>query len=259
MLKYFRNYFLFICFALQIFLFSRCHPAAKSDQLLVATAANMQFAMQAISHAFNQQSGIAIETIVSSSGKLSAQIKEGAPFDVFVSADMKYPQDLYESGFTMQKPEVYAYGRLVLWTLKDSLPTFSDLKNNATIRHMAIANPQNAPYGRAAIEVLQHYGIYANWKDRLVYGESISQTNQFIISEAAELGFTAQSVVLSPHIKQRGKWLTIDPDIYSPIAQGIVLIKRKKAQTASAQKFYEFLFSEQGKEILATFGYQTKD
>lgn len=242
-----------------LFLFSHCHSSSSSDKLLIATAANMQFAMEAISQAFSQESGIAIETIVSSSGKLTAQIKEGAPYDVFVSANMKYPQDLYEHGYTTKQPEVYAFGQLVLWTLKDSLPALVDLKNNTQLRHLAIANPRNAPYGRAAIEVLQHYGLYESWQDKLVYGESIAQTNQFILSEAADLGFTAQSVVLSPNVVGRGKWLPIDSSNYSPIAQGIVIIKKKNSSTERAQKFYDFLFSKQGKEILSTFGYQIKD
>ena len=226
-------------------------------KLTIAVAANMQFAMEELKQAFVEDTGIDCETIIGSSGKLTAQIREGAPFDILVSADMKYPAELYKWQLTLEEPEIYAYGRLVLWSMVDNLEPDVDLLTSDEISHVALANPKTAPYGAAAVEVLQHYRIRKRLESKLVYGESIAQTNQFITSKAAEIGFTAKSVVLSPTINGRGKWLELEPDIYTPIAQGIVLLRHRKSQQANAQKFRDFLFSKKGKEILNKFGYST--
>jgi molybdate transport system substrate-binding protein len=230
----------------------------KADKISVATAANMQFAMKELSLAFTKQSGIKSDIIVSSSGKLTAQIKEGAPYDLLVSADMKYPEDLYKSGFTTKKPEIYAYGKLVLWSITEGINPSIEILEKPEIRHIAIANPKTAPYGRAAIDVLKHFGIFEKVKKKLVYGESISQTNQFIISGSAQIGFTAKSVVLSPKIAKKGKWSPIDESSYTPIAQGVVILK-KDNPSKNTEKFYSFLFSDRSKEILENYGYLLSD
>ena len=238
-------------------LFSACGDK-RPTALMIATAANMQFAMEALAEAFTEKTGVDCQPIISSSGKLTAQIKEGAPFDVFVSADMKYPKDLFEAGFTSAPPKVYAYGQLVLWRKKgNSQPNMQGLSQE-NIRHIALANPKTAPYGQAAMEVLRHYELLEQVEQKLVYGESIAQTNQFILSEAAEVGFTAQSVVLSPRMKEEGRWIPIPQDIYSPIAQGIVLLQRDRVH-AEAQAFYDFIFSTEAQRILESYGYRIAD
>ncbi len=238
-------------------LFSACGGKHSAD-LVIATAANMQFAMEALAEAFTAKTGIACQLIISSSGKLTAQIKEGAPFDVFVSADMKYPTELFAAGLTLQEPQIYAYGQLVLWSRKGtSPPNIQDLPQ-PTIRHIALANPKTAPYGQAAMEVLTHYKLLEQVEEKLVYGESIAQTNQFILSEAAEVGFTAQSVVRSPRMKEEGHWSAIPQDIYRPIAQGIVLLQGDRVHTG-AQAFYDFIFSSEARRILEAYGYQVVD
>lgn len=227
------------------------------QKLSIATAANMQFSMEALVEAFTQKTGFACETIISSSGKLTAQIKEGAPYDVFVSANMKYPNELFQSGLTSQAPEVYAYGQLVLWSMSQTLTPSLDNLAQPTIRHIAIANPKTAPYGIAALEVLQKQPLYSTVKDKLVYGESIAQTNQFIVSKSAELGFTAKSVVLSSKMKGQGLWIEMEDNSYTPIEQGVVLIKRQgqKSISEKAQQFYAFLFSAEAQQILENHGY----
>ena len=239
-----------------IFLLIFCSSCQKKDtiKISIATAANMQFAMKELSKAFTEQTGIKCDIIISSSGKLTAQIKEGAPYDLFVSADMKYPEELYKSGFTTQKPEIYAYGKLVLWSVKKGLKPNMDQLTNEKIKHIAIANPKTAPYGQAAVDVLNHFGIFEKVEKKLVFGESISQTNQFIISGSAQIGFTAKSVVLSPKVAGTGQWTAIDENNYTPIAQGVVIIK-KDNPSENAEKFYSFLFSERSKEILENYGY----
>ncbi len=227
-------------------------------KITIAVAANMQFAMKALTHTFAKEAGIECDLVISSSGKLTAQIKEGAPYDLFISADMKYPDVLYKAGLAIQKPEVYAYGKLVLWSMDSSIkPSLSILKSNR-IKHIASANPKTAPYGVATIQVLKRDGLFNSVKSKLVYGESISQTNQFIISRSAQVGFTAKSVVLSPEMKGQGNWIELDPESYSPIAQGVIIIKRTQKEEANAQKFYNFLFSQEAKEILKNFGYSVK-
>jgi molybdate transport system substrate-binding protein len=229
----------------------------KKATITIATAANMQFAMNEITTKFFQQTGVKCEVIVSSSGKLTAQIKEGAPYDIFISADLKFPNELFVSGFTIAKPTVYAYGKLVIWTLNENIqPSFEILKSNQ-IKHIAVANPKTAPYGLAAEEVLKKEGLFQQIEEKLVYGESIAQTNQFITTQAAEIGFTAKSVVLSPNIKGKGTWIEINNTTYAPISQGVVLLKNGTGNKNHAQQFFNFLLSAEGREILNNFGYST--
>ncbi len=230
----------------------------QSDTLHIAVAANMQFAMKELSKEFTHQTGIACDLIISSSGKLTAQIKEGAPFDVFVSADMKYPNELFTSGHTTKKPKIYAYGKLVMWSMIDDIKPSITILKSPQIKHIALANPKTAPYGAAAIEVLKKYDVYNDVKDKLVFGESISQTNQFIISKSAEIGFTSKSVVVSPEIKGEGNWVDVKETDYPAIAQGIVILKNDATKQTNATIFYDFLFSASAKKILENYGYLVK-
>ena len=230
----------------------------EEEKLLVATAANVQFAMEELTAAFYEESGIPVEIIYGSSGKLSAQIMEGAPFDVFVAADMEYSRTLHREGLTTAAPEVYAYGKLVLWTLEEGFSLDLDMLAHPAAKHIAIANPRNAPYGEAAVESLKFYGLYPLVQDKLVYGESISQINQFILSRTASVGITSKSVVLSPKLKGKGKWKDLPEESYSPIQQGVVLLKKEGKNRTAAEKFYAFLFSKRAQRILQDFGYETR-
>lgn len=241
-----------------IILFNGCN-SPKKEILTIATAANMQYAMTELTAVFKNETGILCQTIIGSSGKLTAQIKEGAPYDIFVSADMKYPNELNRLGFTEGKSVIYAFGNLVLWSSDKNITPSIPLLTDKSINHIALANPMTAPYGVAAIEVLKENKIYEQVKSKLVFGESISQTNQFIISKAAEIGFTAKSVVMAKKMQGKGNWVKIDKNSYSPIAQGLVIIKNNREKYEDAQKFYNFLFSEKGKEILNNFGYSVKE
>ncbi|MGS2740806.1 molybdate ABC transporter substrate-binding protein [Sinomicrobium sp. M5D2P17] len=248
---FFRKIFPYFLFSL---VFISCKPEART-KVTVATAANMKFAMQALVKDFTEKTGIACEMVVSSSGKLTAQIREGAPYDVFVSADMKYPEVIYREGLALAPPEIYAYGKLVLWSVSGKvLPSVAQLTQPG-IKHIALANPRNAPYGTAAVEVLKHYGIWDEIQEKIVYGESISQTNHFITSGAAEAGFTALSVVRSPEMQGTGRWTAPDTETYTLIQQGVVVIPHEDADTQNARKFYDYLFSPGGRKVLKDFGY----
>ena len=237
------------------FTLTSCNKPGRTT-LTLAVASNMQFAMAEIINTFEDKTNLSCEVVVSSSGKLTAQIKEGAPFDVFISADMKYPQSLYEFGLTKDPPKVYAYGKLVMWSTTEALEPSIEILQSPAVRHIAIPNPKTAPYGSAAVEVLRTNGILDVLHDKLVYGESLSQTNQFILSRSAEIGFTSKSVVLSNQLPRKGKWVEIDQNQYSPLAQGIILLDNE--QSPFSKQFVDFLFSPEGKTILEKYGYKVE-
>jgi molybdate transport system substrate-binding protein len=228
---------------------------SQAQKLRVAVAANAQFVMEKVQVAFQKQTGQQLETVVGSSGKLTTQIQQGAPYDVFLSADMSYPNALHEQKLTMAAPVVYAYGSLVLWTLGD-LPLSANMSVllDPKIRHIAIANPKVAPYGAAAMMLLNKRKLTDRVQAKIVYGESISQVNQYLLSGAAEICFTAKSVVLDPAMNGKGHWIDL-PTGYEPIAQGVVVLQRT-TQPKLAQQFIAFLRSPAARRIFQQFGYK---
>lgn len=254
--KFFKFQSLFLlCISFSLF---SCKSDKKPDSIKIATAANMQFAMNELIETFRQETGIKCEAVVSSSGKLTAQIKAGAPFDVFVSADLKYPNILFKEGFGKESPKIYAYGTLVIWTTSENIEPSLEILSEENIKHIAIANPKTAPYGLAAEEFLKKAGKFDNLESKFVFGESISAVNRYIHSGSAEIGFTAKSVVLSPQMKNVGKWIEIDPSQYSNIEQAALLLKSERPKTIkNARIFYEFLFSAKAKTILEKYGYRS--
>ncbi len=233
-------------------------PAASfAAKLTVAVAANVQSAFAELKSVFESDTGIQIKGIIGSSGKLTAQIENGAPFDVFLSADTDYPQTLYKKGLTYNAPRIYGYGTLILWTLENlDLSQGMQILTAPSIQKIAVPMPKTSPYGRQAISALKHYQLYAPVSPKLVYGESIAQTNQFITSRAGDIGFTAKSVVMSPNTKNQGTWIEIEKDAYEPLAQAVVILKHAKIHNQScAQEFYDFLFSKKAQDIFYKHGY----
>ncbi|MGB5188977.1 molybdate ABC transporter substrate-binding protein [Robiginitalea sp.] len=238
---------------------SSCGTADKDRVLTIAGASNIQFALEEISVAFTDQTGIPSHLVTGSSGKLTAQITEGAPYDILISADVKYPGKLYREGYTVGPPRVYAYGKLVLWTLKEGVdPDLSALSRDE-IRYIAVANPKTAPYGLAALEVLKNNNLDSVLQAKLVFGESIGQVNQFISSGSAEIGFTALSVVSAPKFENIGQWSVLDSVDYTPIEQGIVVIRKEGGDAQNALLFQEFLFSDSARRILKKYGYTANE
>jgi len=232
------------------------------NKVSVAVAANMQFTMAQLKTEFEKETGITLQVTVGASGSLCAQVMEDAPFDVFVSADMNYADELYKKGFATNAPEVYAYGSLVLWTMSPGIRPLADLKflSEPAIKKIAVANPKTAPYGVAAEEALKYYKVYDQVKDKLVYGENIGQTQQFIASQAADIGFIAKSLVLADEMKGKGNWIDVDSKAYQPIAQGAVILKHgQQTNNTSAQKFYRFLYSKEARSIFKKYGYIVKE
>ena len=241
-------------------LFLSCggNKQGKPIDLTIAVAANAQFAMEAIETAFEEATNKNIEIVIGSSGKLTAQIKQGAPYDVLVAANMKYPNYLYQEGLATTNPKVYTLGALVIWTIADNLEMTEDLSflKNPSIQKIALANPKNAPYGEQAINALNFYKLKETLSPKLVFGESIAQTNQYITTGNCEVGFTAKSVVLAPKLKDKGHWITVPKAAYQPIEQGIVITKYGSKEHAEvAQAFYNFLFSATAQRIFQDYGY----
>jgi len=235
-----------------------CALPARAETLTVAVAANVQYAFDDLRAAFTKQTGIPVKPIFGSSGKFTAQIQTGAPFDLFVSADMEYPEALHRAGLATSAPRVYAYGTLVLWSMKDiDLSKGLALLADKGIRKVALPNPQVAPYGREALRALQSAKLAEIVGPKLVYGESIGQASQYIYSGIVDAGFTAKSVVLSPEMQGKGKWVEVDPRLYTPIAQGAVILKQgQAAHPKEAQLFFDFLFSGQARAIFTRYGYR---
>ena len=229
-----------------------CTKKTSSD-LIIATSANMQYAMQDIIIAFEQRHDIPCQTVVSSSGKLTAQITSGAPYDLFFSADKKYPVQLVNKGLTIDTPLVYAYGHLALWSTSIEKIDMAMLGTSA-VQHIAIANPKTAPYGIAAQEMLDYYGLN-KVDEKLVFGESISQVNQFVMSGVAEVGVTSLSVVLSSILKGQGHWTKVDENSYQPIAQSMVVVSKNESKLESAHLFKKFMNTLEVRRILERYGF----
>jgi molybdate transport system substrate-binding protein len=231
-------------------------PAAAGS-LTIAVAANVQFAFQDLQAAFTRETGIDVQTVIGSSGKITAQVRSGAPFDVFLSADMDYPRTLYKEGLASTAPIVYAYGTLVLWTMSDlDLAPGLKVLTDPTVNKVAMANPKLAPYGRAALQALIHYRIADAVQAKAVFGENVSQVNQYIYSQNVTAGFTAKSVVLSPTMRGKGHWIEVPSNTYRPIAQGVVILKHGVDNAeADCKRFTRFLASAAARAILADYGY----
>ncbi|GAB3935600.1 molybdate ABC transporter substrate-binding protein [Larkinella terrae] len=226
--------------------------SASGQKIRVAVAANAQFVMEKLQAGFEKKTGREVETIVSSSGKLTTQIQNGAPFDVFLSADMSYPEAVFQAGLSETKPKIYAYGLLVLWTRSGLDPSrgLSVLNDKAVVK-IAVANPKTAPYGTVAVDVLTKQKLLTGLQPKIVYGESIAQVNQYLISGAVDAGFTAKSVVLEPMLKDKGRWADVKGA--EPIAQGVVLLKNAKE---GSRAFYDYLFTPEARAIFRQYGYQ---
>ncbi|HEY2581461.1 MAG TPA: molybdate ABC transporter substrate-binding protein [Mucilaginibacter sp.] len=228
---------------------------AFAQNLKVAVAANLQSVIKVLGQDFKQKTGITIDPIVGSSGNLTEQIKNGAPYDVFLSADISFPETLFKDGFSSKKPVVYAQGSLIICSNQDiDLTNWDKLLSTEKIKKIAIANPKIAPYGKAAEETLQQKGIFSTIQPKIVYGESISQVNTYITTGVVEIGFTTQALVKDPASKTQLYWKEIDPKTYAPIEQGMVLIKRADANQ-DAKKFYEYVLSPSAKAIFKEYGY----
>jgi molybdate transport system substrate-binding protein len=231
---------------------------AQGREIRIAAAADLKFAMAELATQFEQQSGTRLDVTYGSSGNFFSQIQNGAPFDLFFSADIEYPRKLAAAGLAESETLYeYAVGRIVIWAPPE---TKIDLTKRGwralldpSVQKIAIANPEHAPYGRAAVAALQQAGIYEQVKPKLVYGENISQAAQFVQSGNAQAGIVAMSLAISPGMKD-GKYWPIPAHMYPAIEQVVVLLKGASNKNA-ARAFLEYVQSEAGRAVLAKSGF----
>ena len=230
----------------------------NAGEINIAVAANVSYAMDDLKAEFNKlYPETKVNVTLGSSGKLTAQIKNGAPYQLFMAADMKFPESLYTDGIAVTRPLVYAQGSLAY--LSNEKQDFSKgivLVQDESIKKIAVANPQTAPYGKAAVDAMKNGGVYESVKDKYVFAESISQTVTYAVT-AADIGFIAKSALYSPKMtqyKEGVNWVEVDPKLYTPINQGIVILKNGEANSEVAA-FYAFMLSAKAKEIFQNYGY----
>lgn len=237
-----------ILLLLLLFFLSAC-GGGESRVLTIAAAANLQGPLDDLTGAFTAQTGIPTKTVLASSGKLTAQLRAGAPYGLFLSADERYPELLAAAGLTRGAPVPYARGRLILWTTTAGVPPAADSLRSARIQRIALANPTTAPYGRATLDWLRGRGLDTLLAEKLVYGESIGQANQFVYTGAAEVGFTANSTVYG--VDKFHRWAEV-PDAPDIVQTGVVM---RGPQEEDARRFRDFLLSPAGQAILRRYGY----
>ena len=235
-----------------------CAPALPQE-ITVAAAADMNAVLPEIVARYTKQTGQPVKLLFGSSGNLTNQIRNGAPFEVFFSADEEYPRQLIAEGLAV-KDSLYRYGvgRLVLWVPNEStldLPTLGmKALLDPSVKKIAIANPQHAPYGRAAEAALQHFGLYNQVAAKLVLGENVAQAAEFVESGNAQAGLIALSHALAPAMKNKGRYWTVPLDSYPMLNQVAVLLSRSKSQ-AAARLFVEFVRAPEATSLLAAYGF----
>jgi molybdate transport system substrate-binding protein len=232
----------------------------QQPKMTIAAAANVKFAMDSIVTSYKAQNPeTGIEVTYGSSGKFFEQISNEAPYDLFFSADIDYPMQLKNKGLTIGTVKTYGIGQIVLWSKKTD-PNIEQMQTllDAGISKIAIANPAHAPYGKRAEESLRYYKLYDKVQSKLVFGENISQTAQYVTTGAADIGIVALSLAVSPAMKKEGgKYYLIPEQSHTPLEQAYTLLKHS-AGNSTANKFYDFISSPTAVSILKYFGFSQK-
>jgi molybdate transport system substrate-binding protein len=231
---------------------------AGADEITVAAAADLTFAFKDVAAKFQEQSGTQVKLSLGSSGNFFSQIQNGAPFDAFFSADISYARKLEDAG--LAEPGTlynYAIGKIVLWVPAGSkldLSAGARVLSDPSIRKIAIANPEHAPYGRAAVEAMRHEGIHDQVKDKIVLGENISQTAQFVQTGNADIGIIALSLAVAPGMKDKGRYFEIPAADYPPIEQAAVILKSSRKKDL-ARKFFAYLKTPATMALMERYGF----
>lgn len=231
-------------------------PTLAGEKITLAVAADLKFAMDEIVVLFTTaHPGDTVETVYGSSGKFYAQIQQGAPYDLFFSADITYPLALKAAGLAASEVQAYGVGRIVLWSATHDAGkmTLANLLDPA-ISRIAIANPRHAPYGKRAEEALKAAGVWEKLESRLVLGENVAQTAQFVQTGNAQLGIIALSLALSPELSKRGSYALIPETLHQPLEQGLV-ITRRAADKPLAKAFAHFMTSQEARAIMTRYGF----
>jgi molybdate transport system substrate-binding protein len=229
-----------------------------AQQISIAAAADLNYALTELAHRFEQKTGDKVTLSFGASGNLYSQISNGAPFDLFFSADEEYPKKLAAAGVADGSSlKTYAIGHLVLWVPNtspyDPVKLQMDILAQPSVKRIAIANPQHAPYGRAAMAAIEHYGLKEKLAGKLVFGENVSQAAQFVQSGNAQAGLIAMSLAMSPAMQSSGKYWELPADAYPEFKQAAVIISSSKEKKPAAS-FLDFVLSPEGAAVLKQFG-----
>jgi len=235
-------------------------PSGQGAPAVIAAAADLKFALEAVAQVYRQQRGRELRLVYGSSGVMATQIRNGAPYELYMSADESYVLTLHRDGFLDDVGTVYGLGRLVLVTpvssrleLDPRLEGLSKALSRGEIKRFAIANPEHAPYGVRAREALQAAGSWSAIQSKLVFGENVSQALQFAIGGSAEGGLVALSLVLSPTLKNKLRYAVVDTSLHQPLVQRMALTKKAGEP---ARDFYRFLSEPPARKILESYGFE---
>src|SRR5271166_1657965 len=242
-----------------ILILTSLSPVASAQEITVAAAADLNYALKDLAARFEKKTGDKVTLSFGSSGNMFSQIQSGAPYDLFFSADEQYPQKLAAAGLMdAASLRSYAVGHLVLWVPNssglDPQELEMDLLLQPSVRHIAIANPQHAPYGRAAMAALAHYGMQDKLASKLVFGENISQAAQFVQSGNAQAGLIALSLAMSPAMKGTGGYWQLPSDSYPELRQTAGIVAASKHKQA-AQALLDYVTSPEGGAVLEQYGF----
>ena len=235
--------------------------AEGGEEIAIAAASDLNFAIKEIIAEFEKVTGKHVKLSLGSSGNFYAQIQNGAPFDLYFSADIGYPKKLEEAGFTVPGSLYrYAVGRIVLWTNHDSHRDVSkgmEILRDPAIKKIAIANPKHAPYGRAAVAAMEHFKVYEQVKSKLVLGENVSQTAQFAQSGNADVALISLAQALSDTLKSSGRYALVPTDSYPALDQAATVVRTSQNKQA-AHRFLEFMQTPTAQKILSEYGFETR-
>jgi molybdate transport system substrate-binding protein len=252
-----------IAFLAVIFVVSIPLANSADREINVAAAADLNSALQEVADNYEKRTGVVVKLSFGASGALTQQIQNGAPFDVFFSADMDYPRQLIAGG-QAESATLYRYavGRLVLWVPSDSPLDVErrgmDVLLDPSVKKISIANPQHAPYGRAAVAALKHYDLYEKVSGELVLGENVSQAAQFVESGNAQVGFVALAHAIAPAMRGKGKYWMVPAEAYPRLDQGAVLISRA-SHRQDAAAFLEYVKTAEVAALLRRYGFSMPD
>jgi molybdate transport system substrate-binding protein len=252
-----------IAFLAVIFVVSIPLANSADREINVAAAADLNSALQEVADNYEKRTGVVVKLSFGASGALTQQIQNGAPFDVFFSADMDYPRQLIAGG-QAESATLYRYavGRLVLWVPSDSPLDVErrgmDVLLDPSVKKISIANPQHAPYGRAAVAALKHYDLYEKVSGELVLGENVSQAAQFVESGNAQVGFVALAHAIAPAMRGKGKYWMVPAEAYPQLDQGAVLISRA-SHRQDAAAFLEYVKTAEVAALLRRYGFSMPD
>lgn len=234
--------------------------SAHAEKITIAAASDLKFAMDEIVTLFKQDNpGNEVDVVYGSSGKFHTQIQQKAPYDLFFSADIGYPRELAKNGLAASEVNTYAYGRIVLWSASlDATQMTLNSLTDPKISHIAIANPKHAPYGKRAEEVLHATGLWQRVEPKLVYGENIAHTAQFVQTGTAQVGIIAQSLAINPELASKGGYWLIPDNLHQPLEQGYIITKRAESN-ALAKRFAAYINSKPVRELMTKYGFALPD